>query len=48
MTTMTDPLATIGPELSDDELDLTNGGLLPLIIVLVGFDVGLWGYIALR
>lgn len=40
-----DTLSTFGSELTAEQLDDVDGGLLPLIIVLVVFDVALWGYI---
>ncbi len=41
-------LGTLGTELTSDQLETVDGGLIPLLIIaaLAGFDAGLWGYIA--
>lgn len=42
-------LATVGTELTSDQLDSVDGGFVILIIAaLAGFDAGLWGYILSR
>ncbi|MBA3380092.1 MAG: class IIb bacteriocin, lactobin A/cerein 7B family [Chloroflexia bacterium] len=44
--TALDTLSTFGSELTAEQLDHVDGGLLPLIIALAVFDAVLWGYIA--
>ncbi len=50
MTHSLNSLTTLGTELSGDQLDAVDGGLIPLLIIaaLAGFDAGLWGYILSR
>ena len=43
--TSLDTLAMVGTELSGEQLNDVDGGLLPLIIALAVFDAALWGYI---
>lgn len=41
-----DTFSTISTELTQEQLDQVDGGLLPLIAVLALADGILWGYIA--
>jgi hypothetical protein len=45
MTTSFDTLSTVSTELSPEQLDQVDGGLLPVIAVLALADGILWGYI---
>ena len=41
-----DTLSLTASEISGDQLDSVDGGIVPVIIVgLAAFDVGLWTYI---
>ncbi len=43
--TSLDTLSMVGTELTGEQLNDVDGGLLPLIIALAVFDAALWGYI---
>jgi lactobin A/cerein 7B family class IIb bacteriocin len=43
--TSLDTLSMVGAELTGEQLNDVDGGLLPLIIALAVFDAALWGYI---